>query len=393
MKPLKQIGIEPLSAARWAKVEQSLFARLDREGLAAEQTQVAISKARKRSLVISLSFAAVFLMVCLSFGAKSFFFKRGGPPIVSRIVTGVHESRLVLGDSAIDVGPESTVLVSGDDERGISVVLDRGQVTCEVAPRGHRPAFIVQAGEARVQVVGTHFVVSRIDDSEAVDVQNGNVEVTFRGVTVPVPAGQSWSSQTPSSATPSPARSSTANVLTLVPFETRQRLLSPKGDEEAPSQEATKILAPFAPAVSAPTRQQLGHNEAASKTIGGDRKRIPAGKDIALSTGAAPIASLATLPSAAILPTPGAAPAPTAQDVYETAAKEEPTNPAHALALYRQVAGMGGPWAANALFAQGRLEAERGHDAEARRLLTEYQSRYPHGRNGADASALLKRLP
>ena len=49
-----------------------------------------------------------------------------------------------------------------------------------------------------------------------------------------------------------------------------------------------------------------------------------------------------------------------------------------------RLAAGSGPWAANALFAQGRLEGDRGHLPEARRVLSAYLARFPRGRNAAD---------
>jgi hypothetical protein len=45
----------------------------------------------------------------------------------------------------------------------------------------------------------------------------------------------------------------------------------------------------------------------------------------------------------------------------------------------------------NALFAQARLELERGNRAEGQRLLADYLARYPHGPNARDARRLLSR--
>jgi TolA-binding protein len=63
-----------------------------------------------------------------------------------------------------------------------------------------------------------------------------------------------------------------------------------------------------------------------------------------------------------------------------------------ALATYRELAAGSGPWAMNALFAEGRFEVERGHRAEAKRLLDEYLARFPSGPNAQDARVLRARV-
>jgi len=70
----------------------------------------------------------------------------------------------------------------------------------------------------------------------------------------------------------------------------------------------------------------------------------------------------------------------------------EKQEPLRAIAIYARLAAGSGPWAANALFAQGRLEGDRGHLPEARRVLSAYLARFPRGRNAADAKILLARL-
>jgi hypothetical protein len=74
--------------------------------------------------------------------------------------------------------------------------------------------------------------------------------------------------------------------------------------------------------------------------------------------------------------------------MYESAARMESQNPEGALALYRKVASDSGAWAANALYAAGRLQADRGRRADAARLLDEYLARFPNGANARDARDL-----
>jgi TolA-binding protein len=46
----------------------------------------------------------------------------------------------------------------------------------------------------------------------------------------------------------------------------------------------------------------------------------------------------------------------------------------------------------NALYAEGRLDVDRAHPDDARRVLQEYLARYPAGPNAEDARRLLERL-
>jgi hypothetical protein len=77
---------------------------------------------------------------------------------------------------------------------------------------------------------------------------------------------------------------------------------------------------------------------------------------------------------------------------FERAASLEATDPAEAVRIYQHLASGGGSWGANALFATGRLQLERGDIATAERRLRHYLDRYPHGANAADARALLDRI-
>jgi hypothetical protein len=87
-----------------------------------------------------------------------------------------------------------------------------------------------------------------------------------------------------------------------------------------------------------------------------------------------------------------AAAAPSAQSRYETAARIEPTDPARALRLYTELAQGTDAWARDALYAAGRLQADRGARTDAVRLLEEYLRRFPRGSNAQDARALRESL-
>ena len=80
------------------------------------------------------------------------------------------------------------------------------------------------------------------------------------------------------------------------------------------------------------------------------------------------------------------------QRQFELATQIEAKEPAEAIRLYEGIERSSSGWASNALFAHGRLEAARGNRVAARRILTQYLSRFPSGANAPDARLLLSRL-
>jgi TolA-binding protein len=79
-------------------------------------------------------------------------------------------------------------------------------------------------------------------------------------------------------------------------------------------------------------------------------------------------------------------------DRFAQAEQIEGRRPADALEIYRDLAQGSDAWAENALFAEGRLQADVRNDSEARALFKEYLGRYPHGPNADDARHFLERL-
>ena len=110
----------------------------------------------------------------------------------SRIVTPVGgESQFTVGDAVIVAASDTSVDVKRADDGGITLVVARGAVDCDVAPRNQRPPFHVIAGDVSVEVVGTRFTVARTP-SPRVDVVRGKVRVRAPGGTWLLGAGDSW---------------------------------------------------------------------------------------------------------------------------------------------------------------------------------------------------------
>ncbi|HEV3191847.1 MAG TPA: FecR domain-containing protein [Polyangiaceae bacterium] len=323
----KKIDIEPLGEGRWARIERAVFnADLDRideqrDMAAPGEAAPAFRWRAGAALVLAGALAAAF-----GAGTWRLLSSSNAGAVATRIETGSHGSRVEVGESTVDVAPESAVRVTGDDVHGVSVLLESGRVECDVPPRKGRPAFLVEACGVEVRVVGTHFSVACGHGTISVDVQHGQVEVISGPEHAFVPAGAHW---------PLP-----------------------------PQDVVTTTAPPAAPAVASRSKSRL--DRPMSRPVGAEtRASAPAAKPSASNT---------------------------AQEQYEAASKLEATQPEDAVSLYRDLAKRGGPWGMNALYAEGRLEADRAHRDDAQRVLQEYLGRYPTGPNAEDAKRLLERL-
>jgi hypothetical protein len=321
------IEVEPLSEQRWSKIEQGVFARLD-SGAPAPSHEFAVFSPSAARRAAPWLVAAAAVVATLSVLAAVLLPTTDAT--LSRVSTGATASHLALPGIVLDVSPDSAVVVSGNSRESQLIVLDRGQVTCEVEHRRPGAPLIVQAGEVQVEVVGTHFVVTRLGESARVTVQTGVVKVSSRGRTVAVKAGESWPAPHELAATPPP--------------------LAPQAPEGVPSDEqvAPRALRPRA------LRSQTAENRPDE---------------------------VAPEPEPSEL-----------QAQFETAASLEAKSPGRAIQLYQGLENGGSSWAKNALFAHGRLEAARGNKPAARRVLTQYLARFPRGPNAADARLLLTQL-
>lgn len=323
---LSELEVEPLSEGRWSKIEQGVFTRLDRgdEALSAAKSRLPYVR-RPASHVwwtAAAAAATCVLVTWLAWHARS-------EQALSRITTGISSSHVVLPGVVLDVAPGSAVLVSGSSSDSQLLVLDRGEVACNVTHRRSGSPFVVQAGEVRVEVIGTRFRVVREGDTARVSVQEGVVRVSSRGQSVKLLAGHSWPPAVlaPSTRAAPPATSASAAV-------DRER--------EAP-----------APSPPRPSSRRNSESRAVAS------------------------------------PDP---PPRSLQADFEAAARLEARNPRESIRLYSELENGTSSWAQNALYAHGRLEAARGSRSEARRVLTQYLRRFPTGANADDARRLLRRL-
>lgn len=331
-----KLPIESLSEVAWQRIESNVFAELEEQSALAHP---APSVPASRTRMLGIAVAAALVLAVTSSAWLSF---DRDAMRTTRIVTDSGSAETVLGDVLLRLGPKTAFTAVGEDT-GHLVFLERGTIDFSVPPRGGRRPFVVQSGDVRVEVVGTQFTVARHGASVTVEVREGTVRVHARGETKLVHAGER--------------------------FDASESSVNAAQDEDQASRTPT-LEEPSSSAGARTPRERIGRR--ASR--GGAGPRIASG----------------SIEEAVPSPAPNAPEGARAR--FETASRLESQDPERALALYHALAEERGPWAANALFAAGRLELDRGRAAPAKRLLERYLDRHPGGPNAEDARALLRRL-
>jgi FecR-like protein len=322
--------IDPMSDVAWARVERGLMARLD-SGSVADSPRAEAPRRRWAWLAVPALAAAAVLVVVLAMRGVETTTEPSHPGSndeMSRVVAGDAPSSVSFGDAHVALDARSAIVMSREGGSP-SVLLERGTAAFTVAPRGDRPPFVVRAGDTLVRVVGTQFRVARSEEHVAVSVDHGIVDVQYRGTTVRVAAGQSWHSESPEAVT----------TVAIAP-PTPAPVVAPDP------------IAPVPPPAPAPDPRVV-----------------------------APVA-----------PAPTIQKAPESDQVkFERLARIEARDPAAALAGYLELSRGSSAWAPVALYAAGRLAADRG-DPRATTFLSIYVRRFPTGANVTDARNLLQRL-
>jgi len=117
-----KIDIEPLGEASWGRVERSLFDSPEALRSPESVSPRADTTLRWRPMV-SLVLAGAVAAVGGAVAWRSLLQvePQGGP---TRVETGANGSRVEIGESVIEVGPQSAVRVNGDDAHGVVIVLE-----------------------------------------------------------------------------------------------------------------------------------------------------------------------------------------------------------------------------------------------------------------------------
>ena len=383
--------VEPMSDVSWARVERGLWSRID-----SGATDVRPEAPRRRWVWIAAPALAVAAIVAILVGTGRFTSREETPAIVSsdpsepsRVVAGAAATAVSFGDAHIDLAAQSAIVMSREGGSP-SVLLERGVASFAVAPRADRPPFIVRAGDTVVRVVGTRFVVSRSTEQITVAVEHGLVDVQFRGATQRVGAGQTWSSDSPDKVTlhaasgvPDSANKTSGPIAANTRTPDSTQPLEPTTSPDAHITPDTRTKAPDT------------HTSTPTKSGARTTPRTPDARIAEAGAGSAGSGSGSGSAGSAGSASPAVASTAMSVDVdratYDRLSAQERRDPKAALTGYLELSRGNSKWAAVALFAAGRLAADR-NDHRAVTFLDIYLRRFPNGANADDARNLLARL-
>lgn len=165
--------------------------------------------------------------------------------------------RVALSDGSwIETGSDTRLSVLHNDGRDVVLHLREGDVDVEVHPGGPR-RWVIEAGEAVVEVVGTHFTVSRQGHAIRVSVSRGQVIVRHPDLDDGLQRlGAGRSVEVGESAPPDPPTSSRPTPTLVEPTGTTgsDAVPEPSSEEEEPS--PARPTSPPAPVPSADSESE-----------------------------------------------------------------------------------------------------------------------------------------
>lgn len=322
-----EIDFDPVSSdARRDKSERAVLARLAAiQALGESDAVIAPSPPRWRWAAVGLGAAALAAALVLFLVIRRDEHVAHVAEAPSLIVTPVGgSSRFTVADAVIDAGGDTSVEVKREAGGATALLLARGTVDCDVAPKPGRAPFRVLAGDVTVEVVGTRFSVMRHGATVRVDVTRGRVRVTSRTEERLLEAGASWT----------PGLTAAADV--------------PASEQPSPPAPHDGVAEGDSPAIEA------------------DPIEMPA-DDVTQPVPAAPRQS--------------------SRAAFAAAQRLEAKDPTDAARAYRTIANGKDVWAALALYSLAELHATR-DAAAALRDLDELAKRFPRGANAEDAAWL-----
>lgn len=286
--------------------------------------------------------------------------------------------------------------VAEESASRVLVQLGRGAVRCQVLPKPAR-AFVVQAGEVSVAVVGTEFVVERRGSSAWVSVARGKVRVSWGEGDALLTAGQSGlfpRSGSPGEALTAPEARLDGDLRGDGPRDSGDRDRETRNGE-SPDDRASEDRA--APAERAQQARQMYRSHVARRDYPGafavlSHNPVLAGDTVEELLVAADVARLSNHPAQAV---------PYLQRILREHGRDERA-PMAAFTLGRTLSGLGrtreamntfgrvrsawpgSPLGEDALVRQAEAAAKLGDRPAAARLAAQYDREYPKGRRRAE---------
>ena len=354
----------------------------------ARLTLVEGAHSRGRS-VVWFAAATLLLVVCAGFwllrppAAAGLALESGVMPAALNAVVRTDTFAFADG-SRIEVAPQTELRVVRNDAHTLVTALERGRTTFDVRPGGPR-RWLVEAGAASVEVVGTRFTVRRDDVAVHVEVERGVVLVrsaALAGGSVSLTAGQSVLVTKPAvtaSAAPMPAVSAPLPVPS-VPLAASAPFAAPP-TTPAPASSASPAL-PIALSALPSLPPSAGETKAAPRDTVDAVDRALAAADAARQRGD-------RIEAAEALEVALAAARPNdkrrglaALSLARLVLRGDPARAARV--LHDAFAAMPADLVEDALARRVEAEGRSGRRDEAARLAAEYGRRFPLGQRASE---------
>lgn len=323
---------------------------------------------RRRELVraSAVGLAAISAVILAIFGSRGLLFRRTSPVASASASSAPAILALSEGSVVTPVDPSSQVRAVEVSATRVVVQVAAGAARFDVA-RNPQRVFRVEAGKVAVEVLGTSFVVERLESEQArVTVERGRVRVSWEGSAVELGAGEQGVFPRPAQQ-PVPSASASASS-------------SPAG-----------AVPTTAPAVSAPkaaswrTLAQEGEFDKAWAALQADKSAVrDDAADLMLAADVArmsrhsdqAVASLRKL----LANHPGDPRAALAAFTLGRVLLDELGRPREAAEAFAKARAMGGAMAQDALAREVEAWSRAGDAATARARAEEYVRNYPGGR-------------
>jgi transmembrane sensor len=321
----------PVDEVQRERIEHRVFQQLARMQAAViyEPAPALVRWTRRWTAGVAVAAGLVALVLILVWTGREG--SGPAPDVFTSVQTPVGgSSRFTVASAVIDAGSDTSVSVHRD-ERGVSLMLKHGSVSCEVAHQDGR-VFRVVAGEVEVEVVGTRFTVTRTGAAVHVEVARGKVRVRTRSEERMLTVGESWTV-----ATEPRAETAEAGAAARPATGAAEASEAEQGDASELAPPSPSVTLPVPPPV-APARPE------------------PARPEPKLSR----------------------------REAFAAAQALESTNARRAASAYRKIANGKDAWAAVALYSLAELQTTEDRD-KALRTLDELARRFPASENVEDA--------